>query len=291
MKKYNVPILICHRFLLSPCSISPCLLIRALSLAKRICGSLENIFSIGVIIIFTWLCPSLLKCSPTGAFVELLFRIEFKWSSPRWQPDLFVCPRYCFLSGLSQVITYKTPVVWQSMGDLISISSLEWWIFTCVSTSPGSIPLWGQRWHLPLWHLLKPGLSGLMALSGGSLARHNMSWRFFGRWKQSIGGRSKTGRSRWSSWSITCQFFFNICDKLGNLGSYGMMNLVLFTSPLCLTTFFKASDLSNVSALSIAASTTLLLYPLSSSKSLNSPKFFWQSSCRLQILTILWARE
>ena len=57
-------------------------------------------------------------------------------------------------------------------------------------------------------------------------------------------------------------FFFKIFDRFGSLGSYWMMNLVLFTSSLTLTTFFRASDLSNVCALAIAASTTLLLYPL-----------------------------
>ena len=48
-----------HRFLLSPFSISPYLLINSLSLAKRTCGSLLKMFSNGVIIIFACSCLSI----------------------------------------------------------------------------------------------------------------------------------------------------------------------------------------------------------------------------------------
>ena len=69
-----------HRFLFSPCSISPKLFIFSLSLAKRACGFVENILSKGIMVISAWLCCSLLKWTPTGALVELLFLTVFKWS-------------------------------------------------------------------------------------------------------------------------------------------------------------------------------------------------------------------
>ena len=93
--KYKVPIH--HRFLFSPCSIKSKLFINSLSLANRTCGFFEKILWMGIIIISAWLCCSLLKWTPTGVFVELLFRTVFKWSTIRFSADLFDCPKYCFL--------------------------------------------------------------------------------------------------------------------------------------------------------------------------------------------------
>ena len=93
--KYSVPIH--YRFLFSPCSIKSKLFINPLSLHNRICGFVEKILSNGIIVISEWLCWSLLKWTPTGALVELLFRTVFKWSTIRFSADLFDCPKYCIL--------------------------------------------------------------------------------------------------------------------------------------------------------------------------------------------------
>ena len=80
--KYKVPIH--HRFLFSPCSIKSKLFINSLSLANRTCGFFEKILWMGIIIISAWLCCSLLKWTPTGVLVELLFLTVFKWSIIRF---------------------------------------------------------------------------------------------------------------------------------------------------------------------------------------------------------------
>ena len=94
--KYKVPIH--HRFLFSPCSIKSKLFINSLSLANRTCGFFEKILWMGIIVISAWLCCSLLKWTPTGVLVELLFRTVFKWSTIRFSADLFDCPKYCFFA-------------------------------------------------------------------------------------------------------------------------------------------------------------------------------------------------
>ena len=104
MKKAKYSVQIHHRFLFSPCSIKSKLFINPLSLHNRICGFVEKILSNGIIVISEWLCWSLLKWTPTGALVELLFRTVFKWSTIRFSADLFDCPKYCILHFL-HVIT------------------------------------------------------------------------------------------------------------------------------------------------------------------------------------------
>ena len=127
--KYKVPIH--HRFLFSPCSIKSKLFINSLSLANRTCGFFEKILWMGIIIISAWLCCSLLKWTPTGVLVELLFRTVFKWSTIRFSADLFDCPKYCFYTR-----SHREPLQSDNQSVIWSLSLHQSGVSGHVSESP-----------------------------------------------------------------------------------------------------------------------------------------------------------